>query len=41
MKKIALIPNVLRDLELKETRKVADFLLAQGKEVWGEERFQM
>ena len=41
MKKIALIPNVLRDLELKETRKVADFLLAQGKEVWVEERFQM
>lgn len=40
MKKIALIPNVLRDLELKETRKVADFLLEKGKEVWMEERFQ-
>lgn len=40
MKKIALIPNVLRDLELDETKKVAQYLVERGMEVWMEERFR-
>lgn len=40
MKKIALIPNVLRDIELQETKKIAHILLENGKEVWMEERFR-
>ena len=40
MKKIALIPNVLRDIELEETKKVAQYLAEHGMEVWMEERFR-
>lgn len=39
MKKIALIPNVLRDIGLEETKKVAKLLVERGKSVFMEIRF--
>lgn len=40
MNKIALFPNVLRDIRLEESRELAQFLTAHGKEVWMEKRFE-
>jgi len=40
MKRIALIPNALRDIGLEETKRLAGLLFNLGKTVFMEERFQ-
>lgn len=40
MKKLALVPNALRDIGLEETRKLAHFLLEKGNSVFMEDRFR-
>ncbi len=40
MKKLALVPNALRDIGLDETRKLAHFLLEKGNVVFMEDRFR-
>ena len=40
MEKIALIPNVLRDIGLEESKKLVQFLLERNKIILMEDRFQ-